>query len=107
MYPERIRCSSVSKTLYAKHDPGSEHSRAPLHHTTSTSVKAPAILECNSPKPLLMASHHWWKHIFLFMVYGLRKAIKRLTYLLGKADLDSVMILLDERRVSTASNSSN
>ena len=26
-------------------DPGSEHNRAPLHHTTRTSHKAPAIFE--------------------------------------------------------------
>ena len=60
----------------------------------------------NSSGPLLIASEKkWWNHIF--SPYALRKAINHLPYLLSKADLDSVMILLHEKRVSTASNRSN
>ena len=83
------------------------YNRAPLHRAARTSDIAPAIFGY-SMKQLQTFPHSpekWWKHIFAH--YALRKAIKHLTYLLSKADLDSVMILLHERKVSTASNRSN
>ena len=88
-------------------DPGSEQNRAPLHRSTRTNDKAPTILEYSLkqfqtfPKSL-RASEQWWKHILSHC--ALRKALKRLTYLLSKADIDSVMVLIDERRIGTASN---
>ena len=73
-------------------DPGSEHNRAPSHRAIRTSDKAPAILEY-SMKQLQTCPHSlraMLKHILSH--YAFRKAIKRLTYLLSKGDLDSVMI---------------
>ena len=85
-------------------DPGSEYI---IELALLTSDIAPAIFEY-SMKQLQTSPHspeQWWKHIFSH--YALMKAIKHLTYLLSKADLDSVMILLHERKVCTASNRNN
>ena len=112
MYLESIRCSSQHIRCFfllkdARRSWLRTYNRAPLHRAARTSDIAPAIFGY-SMKQLQTFPHSpekWWKHIFAH--YALRKAIKHLTYLLSKADLDSVMILLHERKVSTASNRSN
>ena len=115
MHLEGIRCSSPSKTSYAKHiyllfslakmkdDPGSELHRALLHRTTCTHTKHPAIpqhiMKQLQTSPVLTASVQWWNTFISHYHYAVRTAKNTSLASWARLILTTVTILLDENRI--------